>query len=84
MLYLLSPYIDPNLLFILQSENLWVFESNGLTVKSPPGGKRPPKDFTYDKVLNSNSTQAEAYLEGGRSSVRTLLEGFNGTIFAYG
>ena len=63
---------------------MWVFESNGLTIKSPPEDKRPPKDFTYDKVLDSNSTEAEAYLEGGRSSVRALLQGFNGTIFAYG
>lgn len=34
--------------------------------------------------MDSDSTQANAYLEAGRSSVRALLEGFNGTIFAYG
>ena len=49
-----------------------------------PAGKRESKTFTYDKVLDSDSTQADAYLEGGRSSVRALLDGFNGTIFAYG
>jgi len=57
-----------------------------LTVKSPADGRRAAKQktFTYDRVLNSDSTQSDAYLEGGRSSVRALLEGFNGTIFAYG
>ena len=35
-------------------------------------------------MLDSDSSQADAYLEGGRSSVRALLSGFNGTIFAYG
>jgi len=40
---------------------LWKFEPNGLTVKSP-AGKRESKTFTYDKVLDSDSTQAEAYI----------------------
>ena len=53
-------------------------------MKSPEGGKRPGKDFTYDKIFDSDSTQADAYLAGGQSSVRALLAGFNGTIFAYG
>ena len=57
---------------------------DGLAVKSPSGGKRDSKTFTYDRVLDSDSSQSDAYLEGGRSSVRALLEGFNGTIFAYG
>ena len=60
-----------------------MFDPNGVTVKSP-AGRRESKTFTYDKVLNSDSTQDVAYLEAGRSSVRALLEGFNGTIFAYG
>ena len=55
-------------------------------MKSPAGagGKRPAKDFTYDKVLDSDSSQADAYLASGQSTVRALLDGFNGTIFAYG
>ena len=62
-----------------------MFEPNGLTVKSPGGdARRASKTFTFDKVMDSDSTQASAYLEAGRSSVRALLEGFNGTIFAYG
>lgn len=45
---------------------------------------RGSKSFTFDKVLNSNSTQESAYVAAGRSSVQSLLNGFNGTIFAYG
>ena len=56
---------------------------DGLSIKTP-AGKREARTFTYDKVLDADSSQADAYLEGGRSSVRALLEGFNGTIFAYG
>ena len=84
-----------------ESENLWRFMPDGLSVKSPgnevsaniddrlqvkkgPAGQKDSKTFTYDKVLNSDSTQADAYIEGGRSSVQALLAGFNGTIFAYG
>ena len=47
-------------------------------------GRRAEKTFTFDRVLDSDASQADAYLDGGRSSVRALLAGFNGTIFAYG
>ena len=66
-----------------QSEDKWYFDPNGLTVKSPEGA-RDAKTFTYDRVLNSDSTQEQAYLEAGRGTVQALLNGFNGTIFAYG
>ena len=55
-----------------------------MTLKSPDGGVRDPKTFTFDRVLDSDSTQETAYLEAGRSTVQALLNGFNGTIFAYG
>ena len=47
-------------------------------------GVRGSKQFTFDRVLNSDSTQDMAYQEAGRSTVQALLNGFNGTIFAYG
>ena len=65
------------------SEDRWIFGADGISVKSP-AGKRSEKDYVFDRVLNSDSSQAVAYLEGGRPSVRALLAGFNGTIFAYG
>ena len=77
-----------NLLTILsfipvQSEDSWYFAPNGETVKSP-GDAKKAKSFTFDRVLNSDSTQETAYLEAGRPTVNQLLKGFNGTIFAYG
>ena len=49
-----------------------------------PEDVRGSKTFTFDRVLNSDSSQEVAYLEAGRSTVQSLLGGFNGTIFAYG
>ena len=71
------------MLLVMQSEDKWIFGADGLSVKSPEA-RRASKDYVFDRVLNSDSTQAVAYLEGGRPSVRALLAGFNGTIFAYG
>mmetsp|Transcript_17352 Transcript_17352/g.20563 ORF Transcript_17352/g.20563 Transcript_17352/m.20563 type:complete len:83 (+) Transcript_17352:80-328(+) len=67
-----------------ESEDKWNFDPNGVTIKSPADGQRGRKTFTFDRVLNSDSTQEQAYLEAGRSTVQALLNGFNGTIFAYG
>ena len=61
----------------------WFFDPNGVTVKSPAGA-RESKTFTYDSVLDSDSTQEQAYIEAGRSTVQALLQGYNSTIFAYG
>ena len=55
-----------------------------MTVKSPADGVRSAKTFTFDSVLNSDSSQERAYLDAGRGTVQALLSGFNGTIFAYG
>ena len=49
-----------------------------------PAGKRESKTFTFDKVLDADSTQLDAYKYAGYASVKALIEGFNGTIFAYG
>ncbi|XP_069507116.1 kinesin-like protein KIF3B isoform X2 [Ambystoma mexicanum] len=43
-----------------------------------------PKTFTFDAVYDSNSKQVELYDETFRPLVDSVLQGFNGTIFAYG
>lgn len=43
-----------------------------------------PKSFTYDAVYDWNSTQREVYDESAFPLVESVLEGYNGTIFAYG
>lgn len=42
------------------------------------------KQFTFDAVYDWNSKQSEIYEEVMRPLVNSVLEGFNGTIFAYG
>ena len=42
------------------------------------------KMFTYDMVYDWNSTQEEIYNDTAYPIVESILEGYNGTIFAYG
>ncbi|XP_067121454.1 kinesin-II 95 kDa subunit-like isoform X2 [Centruroides vittatus] len=44
----------------------------------------PYKQFTFDAVFDWNAKQTDLYDEIFRSLVESVLEGFNGTIFAYG
>uniref|UniRef100_A0A8D8RDN3 Kinesin-like protein n=1 Tax=Cacopsylla melanoneura TaxID=428564 RepID=A0A8D8RDN3_9HEMI len=46
--------------------------------------KEPKKIFTFDAVYDWNSKQSELYDDMVRPLVCSVLEGFNGTIFAYG
>ncbi|XP_071795698.1 kinesin-II 95 kDa subunit-like [Asterias amurensis] len=55
-----------------------------ITIKNPKSTLEPPKQFTFDSVYNWNSKQRELYDETFRSLVESVLNGFNGTIFAYG
>ncbi|XP_067873914.1 kinesin-like protein KIF3C isoform X2 [Heterodontus francisci] len=43
-----------------------------------------PKTFTFDAVYDSSSKQSDLYDETVRPLVDSVLEGFNGTVFAYG
>lgn len=42
------------------------------------------KSFTFDSVYDFTSTQREVYDETAFPLVESVLEGYNGTIFAYG
>ena len=41
-----------------------------------------PKQFTYDAVFDWNSTQEGLFMEAALPIVDSVLEGYNGTIFA--
>ena len=43
-----------------------------------------PKTFTFDNVFDWTSTQGQVYEETARPIVDSVLEGYNGTVFAYG
>uniref|UniRef100_A0A3Q0SJ28 Kinesin-like protein n=1 Tax=Amphilophus citrinellus TaxID=61819 RepID=A0A3Q0SJ28_AMPCI len=50
--------------------------------KAPPD--EPMKVFTFDSVYGWNSKQSDIYDDAVRPLVDSVLQGFNGTIFAYG
>ncbi|XP_029630797.1 kinesin-like protein KIF3C isoform X2 [Salmo trutta] len=50
--------------------------------RGPPG--EPRKTFTFDSVYDPSSKQRDLYDETVRPLIDSVLDGFNGTIFAYG
>lgn len=56
-----------------------------ITVRNPRSDDRePPKDFTFDAVFGSNALQRDIYTICASGVVESVLNGYNGTIFAYG
>ncbi|XP_038607224.1 kinesin-like protein KIF3C isoform X1 [Tachyglossus aculeatus] len=56
-----------------------------VTLRSPratPG--ELPKTFTFDAVYDASSKQADLYDETVRPLIDSVLQGFNGTVLAYG
>eukprot|EP01116_Phalansterium_solitarium_P004861 TRINITY_DN1604_c0_g1_i3.p1 TRINITY_DN1604_c0_g1~~TRINITY_DN1604_c0_g1_i3.p1 ORF type:complete len:359 (-),score=67.23 TRINITY_DN1604_c0_g1_i3:152-1228(-) len=49
-----------------------------------PDSKEPPKNFTFDAAFDENCTQMQVYQETAYPIVQAAIEGYNGTIFAYG
>jgi len=41
-------------------------------------------EFTFDRVFNMKTSQKEIYDVAAKPIIDSVLEGFNGTIFAYG
>lgn len=54
---------------------------NQVVIKKGPGDE---KAFTYDAVYDWTSSQRSVYDESAFPLVESVLEGYNGTIFAYG
>uniref|UniRef100_A0A336MQK5 Kinesin-like protein n=1 Tax=Culicoides sonorensis TaxID=179676 RepID=A0A336MQK5_CULSO len=63
-----------------------VFPSRGVieVINPNDSSKDNRKMFTYDAVYDWNSTQQNVYDEVVRPLVSSVLEGFNGCVFAYG
>ncbi|XP_062979756.1 kinesin-like protein KIF3C isoform X2 [Elgaria multicarinata webbii] len=56
-----------------------------VTIRSPKAAPGElAKTFTFDAVYDAGSKQADLYDETVRPLVDSVLQGFNGTIFAYG
>ncbi|KAM6961458.1 kinesin family member 3Cb [Aplochiton taeniatus] len=56
-----------------------------ITIRNPKSAPDDPmKTFTYDSVYGWDSKQIDIYDDTVRPLVDSVLQGFNGTIFAYG
>ncbi|XP_073676339.1 kinesin-like protein KIF3A [Garra rufa] len=55
-----------------------------ITVNKHDMTSEPPKTFTFDTVFGPDSKQLDVYNLTARPIIDSVLEGYNGTIFAYG
>jgi len=56
-----------------------------IRIRNPKSdSSEPMKTFTYDYAFGMDSQQEEVYSETGYPIVESVIEGYNGTIFAYG
>uniref|UniRef100_A0A6I8PHU0 Kinesin-like protein n=1 Tax=Ornithorhynchus anatinus TaxID=9258 RepID=A0A6I8PHU0_ORNAN len=55
-----------------------------ITVNKTDSANEPPKTFTFDTVFGPESKQLDVYNLTARPIIDSVLEGYNGTIFAYG
>jgi len=53
-------------------------------VSKPFAGQDEGKQFTFDLAYNETSSQGTIYKESAAPIIDNVLEGYNGTIFAYG
>mmetsp|Transcript_12810 Transcript_12810/g.33988 ORF Transcript_12810/g.33988 Transcript_12810/m.33988 type:complete len:804 (+) Transcript_12810:279-2690(+) len=60
-------------------------DAGQVKVSNPKGDDHePPKTFTFDQVYDWNCNQTEIFDVTARPIVDSCMEGYNGTIFAYG
>ena len=57
---------------------------NSVIVREPGEEGDQGRQFTYDAVYDEHSLQRNVYDEGAFPLVESVMEGYNGTIFAYG
>lgn len=48
------------------------------------GIPQPRLKFNFDRVFDMNTNQKEVFQDAGLEIVESVLEGFNGTVLAYG
>jgi kinesin family protein 3/17 len=60
------------------------YENQMIKMPNPSKPEAKPKQFTFDAVYGENTEQKLFYEESAFPLVESVMEGFNGTIFAYG
>ena len=61
-----------------------VDSKTGVVTLRNPKGDEPPKTFTFDLAFDWNVSQKDVYEQLARPVVLSVMDGYNGTIFAYG
>ncbi|KAK3728942.1 hypothetical protein QZH41_016806 [Actinostola sp. cb2023] len=64
-----------------------VDEATGMISVQNPAARsasEPPKRYTFDRVFAPDCKQVDVYTDAARAIIESVLEGYNGTIFAYG
>lgn len=61
-----------------------VNQETGEVFVSKPGVPGKPKQYTFDYAYGEHSTQQQVYEQCASQIVMSVLEGYNGTVFAYG
>jgi len=57
----------------------------GVAILSKPGGsERDQKDFAFDAVFDETVSQQKIFEDAALEIVESVMDGFNGTVFAYG
>ena len=62
---------------------LEVDKALGQVLLRGPGGGGDAKTFAFDAVFDQDSSQREVYARAALAIVAGVLEGYNGTFFAY-
>ena len=57
---------------------------NGEIFVAKPGSDEAAKHFTFDHVYDWTAEQVDIYKDCASPIIDNILEGYNGTIFAYG
>lgn len=61
------------------------FDRAEVSILNPvAASSEPPKSFTFDAAFGALSTQQQVYDTAATEIVEAVMEGYNGTIFAYG
>lgn len=55
-----------------------------VSIRNPDSPNEPPKQFTFDAAFDSNASQIQIYQSTAQQIVEAVLDGYNGTVFAYG
>lgn len=74
-----------NELEINYSQNvIYSLEPDNKTVKIASQFESEPQKFTFDYIFETDCSQVEVYDLSAKPIVQAVMQGFNGTVFAYG